>query len=169
VKGLAALLVFVAVALLLRSTALTALAARGVVIDILAVAVAAWALRHGDSWGATFGFAIGIAADLDAAHWLGRHALILSLLGHVVGRLRRTLVRDSMRTQFVVFLVATGVHQAWTGAFEFGPGALPHLAVRVATAAAITAPVGTLFLALARMAAGRSVITNATHASGPAT
>ena len=56
------------------------------------------------AWGSTFGFVLGLAADLDAAHWLGRHALVLALLGYVVGRLSRTLVRDSARTQFVLLV-----------------------------------------------------------------
>jgi rod shape-determining protein MreD len=165
-KGFLGVVVFVIVVLLLRSTALTALAARGIVIDVLAIAVAVWALRDGDAWGTTFGFALGIAADLDSAHWLGRHALILSLLGYVVGRLSRTLVRDSMRTHLVVFLIVTLVHQAWAGAFEFGFQALPHLALRAGLAALVTAPVGALFLVLARMASGHSIITHATQSSG---
>src|SRR5262245_29830220 len=101
----------VAIALLLRSTALSALAARGIVVDVLAFATAMWALRNGETWGSTFGFVLGLGADLDAAHWPGRHALLLALLGYAVGRLSRTLVRDSARTQFVLLLVATLAHQ----------------------------------------------------------
>ena len=33
-------------------------------------------------------------ADLDATHWLGRHALVLTLLGYAGGRLSATLVRE---------------------------------------------------------------------------
>ena len=50
------LVAFIAVVLLLRSTALTSLAARGVVIDVLAFATVVWALKYGASWGASFGF-----------------------------------------------------------------------------------------------------------------
>jgi rod shape-determining protein MreD len=93
-KMLMGLLALVGVALLLRSTALSVLAARGVVLDVLAFVTVLWALRHGETWGTTFGFVLGLAADLDAAHWLGRHALVLALLGYAVGRLSHTLVRD---------------------------------------------------------------------------
>jgi rod shape-determining protein MreD len=75
------------VALLLRTTLLAGLAAHGVVLDVLVLATVAWSLRNGDAWGATFGFLLGLAADLDTAHWLGRHALALTLLGYGVGRL----------------------------------------------------------------------------------
>ena len=81
------------VALLLRSTALSSLATRGFVVDVLAFTTVVWALRHGDAWGSSFGFFLGLVADLDAAHFLGRHALLLSLLGYAVGRLSGTLVR----------------------------------------------------------------------------
>src|SRR5262249_10329175 len=95
-----------AVTLLLRSTALASLAAHGVIVDVLAFATVVWALRHGESWGTGFGFALGLAADLDAAHWLGRHALALALMGYIVGRASRSLVRESPRTQAVLLIIA---------------------------------------------------------------
>src|SRR5213592_2800588 len=98
-KTAVAMVTFVALVLLLRSTALTALASRGVVLDVLAFATVVWALRSGEAWGTSFGFALGLAADLDAAHWLGRHALVLALLGYVIGRGSHSLVRESSRTQ----------------------------------------------------------------------
>lgn len=143
--------------LLLRSTALSSLAARGIVLDALAFAAVVWGLRHGDAWGSTFGFVVGLAADLDAAHWLGRHALALSLIGYGVGRLARTLVRDSSRTQFVLLLAATAAHQAWSAAFELGGGlsGLPFVAARLGLATVVTASLGTFLLWLARRIAGR--------------
>ena len=107
---LAGLLLLSLTALLMRSTALSVLAARGVVLDALAFATVVWALRAGETWGASFGFVLGLAADLDAAHWLGRHALVLALLGYTIGRLSRTLVRDSASTQLVLLFLATLVH-----------------------------------------------------------
>ena len=44
----------VIVALLLRSTALSSLATRGIILDALAFVTVVWALRHGDAWGASF-------------------------------------------------------------------------------------------------------------------
>jgi rod shape-determining protein MreD len=165
---LISLLLVAFVTLLLRSTALSALAARGLMLDALAFVTVVWALRHGESWGSTFGFLLGLAADLDAAHWLGRHALALALLGYVVGRLGHSVVRDSARTQFVLLLVATLVHQAWASLFEFGGlAAGPTLGLRVVVTALVSAPVGTLLLTLARQAVGRPLFGNATVHPGP--
>jgi rod shape-determining protein MreD len=162
-RGVGALLGLMAVALLLRSTALTALAARGVVIDVLAFATVVWALRNGERRGATFGFLLGLAGDLDAAHWLGRHALALALLGYAVGRLSHTLVRDRASTQFVLLLIATSIHQAWSVAFELsGLAGWPYLVQRLLLAAAATAPLGTILLALLRRANGRPLFGHAT-------
>ena len=111
-KWLASLVLFLAVTLLLRSTALTALAARGVLIDVLAFATVVWALRHDESLGTGFGFALGLAADLDAGRWIGRHALVLALIGYIVGRGSRSLVRESARTQAVLFFLATAARTA---------------------------------------------------------
>lgn len=160
-RGFTSLWVGILVVLLLRSTALSTFAARGVVIDILAFTTAIWALRHGPSWGATFGFAIGLCADIDAGHWLGRHALILTLLGYFLGRLADTLVRDSVRTQFVLLFIAVAAHQAASVAFEVGGlVAWPYLISRTLLAAAFTAPLGTLLLWIARRLRGRSLFGN---------
>lgn len=167
-KSIGALIVMVAIALLLRSTALSALAARGVVVDVLAFATAMWALRNGETWGSTFGFVLGLGADLDAAHWPGRHALLLALLGYAVGRLSRTLVRDSARTQFVVLLIATLAHQVWAVAFEFGGlESWAYLLVRIVLAGLVTAAIGTLLLGLLRRASGQPLFGHAVLESGP--
>ena len=169
-KAIAAVILFVIVTLLLRSTALTALAARGVVIDVLAFATVVWAMRHVESGGTTFGFVLGIAADLDAAHWMGRHALLLALLGYTVGRLSHTLVRDSARTQCVLLFFATIVHQTWAAAFEFGGvQAWPHLLQRVILAGVATAPLGTLLLGILRRVSGQSLFSHAALSARTAT
>ena len=163
------LLVFIAVTMLLRSTALTSLAARGVLIDVLAFATVVWALRHGEVWGTGFGFALGLAADLDAAHWLGRHALVLSLVGFLIGRSSRSLVRESARTHAVLVFLATLAHQLWVGAFDFGGlMAWQPLFRRTLISAAVTGPAGALLLFLIRRASGQPLFrNNATLKSGP--
>jgi len=162
------MLLFLAVTLLLRSTALTALAARGVLIDVLAFATVVWALRHGEAWGTGFGFALGLAADLDAAHWLGRHALVLALIGYVVGRGSRSLVRESPRTQAVLVLIATFAHQLWVGAFDFGGfAAWVPLLRRVIVAAVATGPAGALLLLFIRRVSGQPIFGHAAFKSGP--
>jgi rod shape-determining protein MreD len=167
VRWLGSLLLFLCVTLLLRSTALTALAARGVLIDVLAFATVVWALRHGEAWGTGFGFALGLAADLDAAHWLGRHALVLALIGYIVGRGSRSLVRESPRTQAVLVFIATFAHQLWVGAFDFGGFAawLPLLR-RITIAAVATGPTGAMLLWIIRRASGQPLFGNATLKSG---
>jgi len=166
VRGLGAFLLGTIVVLLLRSTALTPFAARGVVVDVLALATVFWALRYGAVWGSTFGFVVGLAADLDATHWMGRHALVLSLLGYAIGRLARTLVRESGRAQLVLIGLAVAIHQTWIIPFELG--GLDHvgsgwvyLLQRVAVAALATAPIGALVFTVARRLSGRSVFGHA--------
>jgi rod shape-determining protein MreD len=158
VRALGGLIVLAAVALLIRSTALSVLAARGVILDVLAFVTVVWALRWGESWGASFGFMLGLAADLDAAHWLGRHALVLALMGYVVGRLARALVRDNPLTQFLLLFAAAVVHQTWALAFELGPVASWRFLLRhVMIAGLATAPLGVLLLAVLRLGSGRSL------------
>ena len=165
-RGLGGLLLALLVALLLRSTALSALSARGLVLDVLAFVAVVWALRHGETSGASFGFLIGLAADLDAAHWLGRHALALALIGYAVGRLSQTLVRDRATTHLILILIATVVHQTWTLSFELGGLAgWPYALLRVGLAAVVTAPLGTLLLALVRRAGGRPLFSDVTYAA----
>jgi rod shape-determining protein MreD len=161
-RGLGAFLVGTLVVLLLRSTALTPFAARGIVVDVLAFSTVFWGLRYGAVWGSTFGFVIGLAADLDATHWMGRHALVLSILGYGVGRLARTLVRESGRAQLVLIGLAVAVHQAWVVPFELGGleglgTGWPYLLRRVVVGALATAPIGALVLTVARRLSGRPV------------
>ena len=166
-KALGMLLFASLVALLLRSTILAGLAARGVVIDVLVLATVTWSLRHEEGWGATFGFVLGLAADLDASHWLGRHALALTLLGYGVGRLSNTLVRDSPLTQLVLIAVATALHQVWVTAFDAtgGVAGLPWFAGRVLLATVTTAPIGVLLLLLTRLLRRRHGYGNASGSS----
>jgi rod shape-determining protein MreD len=110
-----------------------------------------WGMRGGAAFGATFGFMIGLCADLDAAHSLGRHALGLSLIGYLVGRLSGTLVRDSVPTQLLLLIAATAVHQAWSIAFEMG-GLLSwqEVLLRVVLGAFATGVTGAAILAFSK-------------------
>jgi rod shape-determining protein MreD len=150
-RGIGAALSGAIVVLLLRSTLLAGLAARGIVLDALVFATVFWGLRGGAAFGATFGFVIGLCADLDAAHSLGRHALGLSLIGYLVGRLSGTLVRDSVPTQLLLLIAATAVHQAWSIAFEMG-GLLSwqEVLLRVVLGAFATGVSGAIILAFSK-------------------
>ena len=168
-KQIGTLLTVIAISLLLRSTALSALAARGVVLDVLTFSVLVWALRHGETWGSTCGFVLGLAADLDAAHWLGRHALALALMGYAIGRLSRTVVRESARTQFAFLFTCTLLHQAWAAAFALGgPAGALVSAQRVLVSAAVTAVLGTTLLIVARLITGQPLFGHAVLDSGSA-
>jgi rod shape-determining protein MreD len=155
------------VTLVLRSTMLAGLAARGIVVDVLVLATVAWSLRQRESWGATFGFVLGLAADLDAAHWIGRHALALTLLGYGVGRLSNTLVRDSPLTQLLLLVLATALHQVWASAFDASGGiaAVGWLAGRVALATVTTAPLGVVVLMVSQLFTRRRGYRNAPGSS----
>ena len=167
-RGIGGFALGLVVVLLLRSTALSAFAARGLVLDALAFATVLYALRNGAGWGCSFGFALGLAADLDAAHWLGRHAFGLTWIGYAVGRLSSTLVRDSPRTQFVLLMAATALHQAWSAAFEMtGLDAGPYLLLRTAAGTLATAVVGTALLSGTRRLLGISPFAHAAVKSEP--
>jgi rod shape-determining protein MreD len=166
VRRFGSLTALVVVALLLRSTALSALSARGVVIDVLVFVTVLRALRHGEAHGATVGFVLGLCADLDAVHWPGRHALALTLIGYGVGRLSHTLVRDRASTQFAVLALGTLVHQTWTLAFEVaGAGDVRFLVVRVLLALLATPTLGTAILGAVRRVTGQPLFG---HAALPA-
>lgn len=165
--GLIGFLLMVGVALLLRSTALSVLAARGVVLDVLVFVTVVWSLRHGEAAGTFLGFVVGLAADLDAGHWLGRHALALSLVGYATGRLGHTLVRDRTSTHLVLLALATLAHQLWVSAFEMSIApSWQYVLQRVLVSAAATAPAGTLVLALTRRLYGRPIFPHAHLGSG---
>ncbi len=156
-KALRALIVVAAVVLVLRSTWLAALAVRGVWVDAAVLATVLWSLRERESWGATFGFVMGLATDLDAGRLLGRQALALSLLGYAVGRLSGTLVRDSVRTQFALLAVATLLHQAYGLSFEVGVAWLSQWfwVRQVMVTTLVTSVAGVLLLGLLRRVRGR--------------
>jgi len=167
--GAVGFLLMVGVALLLRSTALSVLASRGVVLDVLVFVTVVWSLRHGEAAGTFLGFVVGLAADLDAGHWLGRHALALSLAGYATGRLGHTLVRDRTSTHFVLLALATLAHQLYISAFEMSiVASWPFVLQRAGIAALATAPSGTLLLAITRRLYGRPIFPNAHLGSGSA-
>ena len=160
--GAVGFILMVGVALLLRSTALSVLASRGVVLDVLVFVTVVWSLRHGEASGTFLGFVAGLAADLDAGHWLGRHALALSLVGYATGRLGHTLVRDRTRTHLVLLAFATAAHQLWVSAFELSIApSWRFVLTRVLVAALVTAPSGALLLALTRRLYGRPIFPHA--------
>jgi rod shape-determining protein MreD len=166
----AGLLLLAGVALLIRSTALSELAARGVIVDVLVFVTVVWALRWGESQGSTLGFALGLAADLDAAHWLGRHAFALALVGYGTGRLSRAMVRGNPATQFMLLFAATLVHQAWALVFELGGVAgWRFLLGHVVISGVVTALLGVLVLALVSLGSGRSLFSRAAIETAPRT
>jgi len=110
-----------------------------------------------------------VVADLDAAHWMGRHTLALALIGYGVGRLNQTLMRDRAATHFVLIVAATAIHQIWTLSFELGGiSSWLFLLGRVGLAAAATGPLGTVLLALVRRVSGRPIFGDVSFATDSA-
>ncbi len=168
-KTLKALLTVFVVVLVLRGTVLWRFVGYGVWIDVAAIATVLWAMSQGAPWGSTLGFMLGLALDLDAGHWLGRHALVLSMLGYVIGQLSRTLVRDSVRTQFLLIAGGAAIHQLC---------ALPQLAdqpseawltwaIQNALWVPLTALVGVVLLFLLRLLRGRPLFDDVTISGYP--
>jgi rod shape-determining protein MreD len=75
----------VVAAVLLQSTVLAALPLPGAPPELLVVVVVAFALADGPLPGTVVGFGGGLLADLLSDHELGRLALALAVVGHVVG------------------------------------------------------------------------------------
>jgi rod shape-determining protein MreD len=163
-------LLLAALVLLLRSTLLAPLAGVGVWLDVTAVATAFWALRQGESWGASFGFVLGLAADLDAGSHLGRHALALALIGFAAGRLSSTLVRESARTQFLLAALATLAHQAYALSFDLGLSwvTMGYWTGRVVLSALLTAAGGVALLEFMRLVRRRPVFQDVPSEPGKA-
>ena len=93
------------------------------------------------------------------------------MLGYITGRLSRTLVRESARTQFVMLLLATCAHQLWTVPFELGssPGIVGgwlYLLQRALVGGVASAAAGTALLAVARGITGRPLFGHASIQSG---
>ncbi|MFD8980994.1 rod shape-determining protein MreD [Streptomyces sp. NPDC059564] len=80
----------VAVALVIQVTVLGRLQLPGAVPDLLLLTVVALALVYGPVGGALIGFGAGLLADLapPADHAAGRYALVLCLIGYLVGLVR---------------------------------------------------------------------------------
>ena len=62
--------------------------------DLVVVTLACVAVLLGPGWGASFGFGIGLLADLLSDHTLGQLALVLCLIGYAVGMLSRDVERS---------------------------------------------------------------------------
>jgi rod shape-determining protein MreD len=62
--------------------------------DLVVVTLVCIAVVQGPMWGASFGFAIGLLADLLSDHTLGRLALVFCLVGYAAGLLSREVERS---------------------------------------------------------------------------
>lgn len=110
--------VLVLAACLLNAVLFDPLNLPGAPPNLLVLVVAALALVVGPLGGATTGFLAGLTADVlpPADHLVGRYALVLCLVGYLVG-LWREEVRDSVVLALVAVAVAAAVATLLYGAF----------------------------------------------------
>ncbi|MEV0962331.1 MULTISPECIES: rod shape-determining protein MreD [unclassified Streptomyces] len=101
----------VVVALVVQVTVLARLQLPGAVPDLLLLTVVALALVYGHTSGALIGFGAGLLADLapPADHAAGRYALVLCVIGYLVGLARPENGRLTSATGPMVVVVAAAV------------------------------------------------------------
>lgn len=100
-------------AVLLQSAVLGRLPLPGPAPDLLVVVVVAFALVEGALSGMVTGFVLGVLADLQADHEVGRVALAYVTVGYLVGLLRD----DGTRTPLLPFLAVAAGSAATTVLF----------------------------------------------------
>ncbi|MGK5544129.1 rod shape-determining protein MreD [Streptomyces sp. URMC 127] len=109
----------VVVALVVQVTVLARLHLPGAVPDPLLLVVVGLALVHGHTSGAVTGFAAGLLADLapPADHATGRYALVLSVIGYLVGLVRPETgkLRSATVPMLVVVAAAVGSTLLYAG------------------------------------------------------
>ncbi|MBF6049248.1 rod shape-determining protein MreD [Streptomyces sp. NRRL B-1677] len=109
----------VVVALVVQVTVLARLHLPGAVPDPLLLVVVGLALVHGHTNGAVIGFAAGLLADLapPADHATGRYALVLSVIGYLVGLARPETgkLRSATVPMLVVVAAAVGSTLLYAG------------------------------------------------------
>ncbi|AWK08665.1 rod shape-determining protein MreD [Streptomyces spongiicola] len=101
----------VVVALVVQVSVLARLQLPGAVPDLLLLTVVALALVYGHTGGALVGFGAGLLADLapPADHAAGRYALVLCVVGYLVGLARPENGRLTSATGPMVVVVAAAV------------------------------------------------------------
>ncbi|MFH2203616.1 MAG: rod shape-determining protein MreD [Elusimicrobiota bacterium] len=96
----------------LWSTHFTAWGLSPQVLLILTVAVAA---RSGPVAGQCYGFAWGLFLDVSSAHVFGANALALTVVGYVIGVLRRQMDVESLAPQILFVIMLTPVYFVFFG------------------------------------------------------
>jgi rod shape-determining protein MreD len=109
----------VAVALVIQISVLARLQLPGAVPDLLLLTVLGLALVYGHTGGALIGFAAGLLADLapPADHAAGRYALVLCVVGYLVGLARpdNGRLRSAIGPMAVVVAAAVGSTLLYAG------------------------------------------------------
>jgi rod shape-determining protein MreD len=78
--------------------------------DLVLLVVLALAASWGTTRGAVYGFALGLCQDIapPSVSALGRHALVLAVVGALAGRAAREMRRSALRTSLLAGLYAVG-------------------------------------------------------------
>jgi len=132
----------------------------GAVADLSVIVLSAIAVRWGPAWGATAGFAGGLAFDVALQLPLGSSSLVLTPIGWAVGAFARSRRRVSIGMAVVVVGVAALAHAIGDSLVEAAiagqPVAWGALAVAALAAAMFTVLVAIALLPLLRRVLGVS-------------
>jgi len=88
----------------------THLSVFGLSPDLLLILTAAVAARSGATAGQGYGFLAGLFLDIASGHIFGAHALLLTITGYLIGRLRRQMDVTSGPSGAVIVAVLTPIY-----------------------------------------------------------
>lgn len=98
----------------------------GAAPNLIVVAVCLAAFRWGAKGGAWSGFLLGLIEDSFASRSFGAHALILLLLGFLLGKIRRVVYDPSPAAVFLLLTLAALIHGELYLLLYYGSGVGDH-------------------------------------------
>ncbi|NLO26978.1 MAG: rod shape-determining protein MreD [Actinobacteria bacterium] len=118
--GRVVLLMVVAVAL--QTLIVSRVSVLGVTADLFLILTVVTAIGRGSLYGAVFGFAAGVVADIAFLEPLGVRALIYVLMGYMVGSLVHRFTSVNLWGVFLLAACASFVAQVAYGLFQYAIG-----------------------------------------------
>ena len=118
--GRVVLLVVIAVAL--QTLIVSRVSVLGVTADLFLILTVVSAISRGPLYGAVFGFAAGVVADIAYMEPLGVRALIYVLMGYMVGSLVHRFATVNLWGVFLMAACASFLAQLAYGLFQYATG-----------------------------------------------